>query len=118
MSSVSGTRGAVFQLAGSGSLVFGVAAGAAMGVGRSGLAEPLGGCDLCGAELAADELALDELAVEAPIGWREIEPSLPSEEQALLVLDPQRHTITRVKQRLLGDESRRALGAMTKLARA
>ena len=54
MSSVSGTRGAVFQLAGSGSLVFGVAAGAAMGVGRSGLAEPLGGCDPCGAELAAD----------------------------------------------------------------
>ena len=50
MSSVSGTRGAEFQLAGSGSLGFGVAAGAAMGVGRSGLAEPLGGWDPCGAE--------------------------------------------------------------------
>ena len=65
MSSVSGTRGAEFQLAGSGSLGFGVAAGAAMGVGRSGLAEPLGGWDPCGAQLA-----FDELVVEAPIGWR------------------------------------------------
>ena len=70
MSSVSGTRGAEFQLAGSGSLGFGVAAGAAMGVGRSGLAEPLGGWDPCGVELAVDELAVDELVVEAPIGWR------------------------------------------------
>ena len=58
MSSVSGTRGAEFQLAGSGSLGFGVAAGAAMGVGRSGLAEPLGGWDPCGAELAVDEWLL------------------------------------------------------------
>ena len=56
MSSVSGTSGAAFQLGGSGSLRCGLAAGAALGVGRSGLAEPLGVGEPCGDEWAVDEL--------------------------------------------------------------
>ena len=58
MSSVSGTSGAAFQLVGSGSLRCGVAAGAALGVGRSGLAEPLGVGEPCGDEWAVDGLSL------------------------------------------------------------
>ena len=65
MSSVSGTKGAAFQLAGSGSLCLGVAAGAALGVGRSGLAEPLG-ID----EPWVEDVAVEDVEVDAPTGWR------------------------------------------------
>ena len=68
MSSVSGTSGAAFQLAGSGSLRCGVAAGAAFGVGRSGLAEPLGVGELRVGELAVGEVVVDEVLGDALTG--------------------------------------------------
>ena len=68
MSSVSGTSGAAFQLAGSGSLRCGVAAGAVLGIGRSGRAEPLGVGDPWVDELTVDDVAVDEVVGDAPTG--------------------------------------------------
>ena len=67
---MSGTSGAAFQLAGSGSLCLGVAAGAALGVGRSGLAEPLGIDEPWVEDVAVEDVAVEDVEVDAPTGWR------------------------------------------------